>query len=545
MNSLLTVRKACDLNRRLSLTFIVTLAIVVTLTATSSAEAAGFNVNSNVTFTPLASTYRTSTNTTGCPAGFAGKFTFTAALTNKPNSAAMPGVTVRVMTLTNGNVLLDPQTNAVLGGVGAEMTVPKVGLYADGLLSAGESVDVPFVLCLKTSQPFQFFVDVFGVITQLVSINQAGTDSGSNRSYGPTISRDGRFIAFGSAANDLAANDNTPRNTTFQGPDDVFVRDVQAGTTTLVSVNLTGASGNGLSGGGKISANGRFVAFDSNATDLTVYDNEGQQQVYVRDLQLGTTTLVSFNRFGTTAANFETDLSDISADGRFVLFESFASDLTANQTVGGNAFVRDLQTGTTQLVVVDRNGLGTKTDNRPRLRPDFDPSLSADGRFVVFVSAANDLVANDTNGTIDVFVRDLQAGTTTLVSINRTGTDSGKGGTFGSILPTISADGRFVVFSSDASDLVANDTNGNGFDVFVRDLQAGTTTLLGSGSMNDHASISADNRFIEFISAGERVRLRFTDGRHDACQRESIWNGQWHLRRRPDQRGRPHRGVSL
>ena len=123
-------------------------AALIALTA-SSAEAAGLNVNSDVTFTPLPSTYTTTTSTTGCPAAFSGKFTFTALLTNKTGSPAMPGLTVRVVTLTNGNLLLDPQTNAVLGGEGAEMTVPKVEQYADGLLSPGESVNVPFVGVLK------------------------------------------------------------------------------------------------------------------------------------------------------------------------------------------------------------------------------------------------------------------------------------------------------------------------------------------------------------------------------------------------------------
>src|SRR4029079_2575440 len=120
-------------------------AALMALTA-SSAEAGGLNVNSDVTFAPLASTYATTTSTAGCPAAFSGKFTFTALLTNKAGSPAMPGLTVRVVTLTNGNVLLDPQTNAVLGGDGAEMTVPKVAQYADGLLSPGESVNVPFVM---------------------------------------------------------------------------------------------------------------------------------------------------------------------------------------------------------------------------------------------------------------------------------------------------------------------------------------------------------------------------------------------------------------
>ena len=224
MKTLLTKTSAFGLNRHFGMTFVlvVALGIALTLIATSSAEAAGFNVNSNVTFTPLASTYRTSTNTTGCPPGFVGKFTFTALLTNKPDSPAMPGVTVRVQTLTNGNVLLDPQTNAVLGGEGAEMVVPKACQYADGLLSPGESVEVPFVLCLKTVQPFQFFVNMFGVVTQLVSVNRFGTGSGNSRSFFSVISADGRFVAFKSDATDLVADD------TNSNPD-VFVRDLQMG----------------------------------------------------------------------------------------------------------------------------------------------------------------------------------------------------------------------------------------------------------------------------------------------------------------------------
>ena len=117
-------------------TYLPAMAFILALTATSPAWASGFNVNSDVTFTPLTSTYRTVSDATGCPAGFVGKFTFTALLTNKPTSAAMPGVAVRVLTLSNGNVLLDPQSHALLGGEGAVMNVPKVGQYTDGLLGA-------------------------------------------------------------------------------------------------------------------------------------------------------------------------------------------------------------------------------------------------------------------------------------------------------------------------------------------------------------------------------------------------------------------------
>jgi probable HAF family extracellular repeat protein len=124
-----------------------------------------FNANSWVTFAPASATYRTLSDTTGCPAGFVGKFTFTALLKHKSTGPAMPGMTVHVQTLTNGNVLLDPENNSVLGGPGAVMRVPSADQYSDGLLSPGDAVNVPFVLCLKTPAGFQFAVDVYGIIT--------------------------------------------------------------------------------------------------------------------------------------------------------------------------------------------------------------------------------------------------------------------------------------------------------------------------------------------------------------------------------------------
>jgi len=563
-------------------------AVVMLLAATSSAEAQGSNVNANVTFTPVSSTYQTTTSTTGCPAGFSGKFTFTAVLTNKADSPAMPDLTVRVTNLSNltlsgprpaDSVLLDPQTGEVLGGQGAEMTVPQVGQYADGLLSPGESVDVPFVLCEKTFERFQLFVDVFGVVTQLVSINRFGTGSGnSGVSTGfPAISANGRFVAFHSDASDLTANDTNGNtqdvfvrdlqmgtttlvsinrlgtgsgnsgssgsngsdrfstslvhppaisadarfvafvstasdliaNDTNGNIQDVFVRDLQMGTTTLVSVNQFGTgSGNDSSADPVISPDGRFVAFVSRASDLTAHDDaNGIEDVFVRDLQMGTTTLVSINRFGTGSGDSFSKDQALSADGRFVAFMSQASDLTANANGGPNVFVRDLQMETTTLVSVNR--FGTAPGNH---RSRSAPTISADGRFVLFSSEASDLTANDTNGnTIDTFVRDLQTGTTTLVSVNRFGTGSGNGTSADS---GMSADGRFVAISSTASDLIANDTNGTTFDLFVRDLQMGTTTLVsvnrfGTGSGNGislgAAAISADGRFVAFVSQASNL----------------------------------------
>src|SRR5689334_5177340 len=184
--------------KRIQITVMIVLLSVGALADMPSLEAAvGFNVNTYVTFNPLTSTYHT-TDPNGCPPQFVGKFTFTALLGNKPASSVISDLVIRASTLTNGNILLAPQTNATLGGAGADINVPEVGQYADGLLSPGESVDVPFVLCLRSFQPFQFFVDVFGGITELVSINAAGANSGNLGSNLPSFSPNGRFIVFNS-----------------------------------------------------------------------------------------------------------------------------------------------------------------------------------------------------------------------------------------------------------------------------------------------------------------------------------------------------------
>ena len=289
---------------------------------------------------------------------------------------------------------------------------------------------------------------------------------------------------------------------------DVFVRDLQAGRTTLVSVNRTGTdSGNGGASESAISADGRFVVFQSRASDLVANDTNGTSDVFVRDLQTATTSLVSVNHTGTGSGNTGSILPVFSSDGRFVAFRSAASDLVANDSDGvQDVFVRDLKTGTTILVGAD------DVDNDNNIA---NYMLSADGRFMSFLSVASDLVANDTNGTSDVFVRDLQTGTTSLVSVNHTGTGSGNDSSFDQMM---SADGRFVAFLSGASDLVADDIDGG---LFVRDLQTGTTTRIdvnrsgtgrGNGGLgfpvnnvSDLGSfrtyvLSADGRFVAFGS---------------------------------------------
>lgn len=341
---------------------------------------------------------------------------------------------------------------------------------------------------------------------KLVSINKDRSDTGTGESTFPSVSADGRRVAFYSEADDLVATDSN-------GKRDVFVRSLQGGTTTLVSVNKDGTgSGAGDSFLPFISANGRYVVFSSNADDLVAGDANGKWDVFVRDLQSDTTTLVSVNKDGTGSGDGNSGYCDcgnigISADGRFVVFYSRAHDLVETESSNlVDVFVRDLQSGTTTLVNVNKDGTAAGD------KDSFNPGISADGRFVAYNSSAGNLVANDTNGDIDVFVRDLQSGTTTLASVNKDGSNGGNGSSF---LPVLSADGRSVAFVSNATNLAAADSNGNG-DIFVRNLQSGTTTLVSinrdgtdSGMGSSYApALSADGRFVTFeSSAGDLVPI--------------------------------------
>lgn len=282
------------------------------------------------------------------------------------------------------------------------------------------------------------------------------------------------------------------------GRRDVFVRDLLLGRTVRVSVSSDGAQADGDSRDPSISADGRYVAFTSSASNLVADDTNGREDVFVRDLTLGTTVRASLAHDGRPADNFSVDPS-ISADGLRVAFVSGASNLVPDDTNGRrDVFVRDLRLGTT--VRVNVSAAGQPGDEHPLFRH-FNPVISADGRFVAFQSSASDLVGGDTNQREDVFVHDLATRTTVRVSV------SGAGGQASghSREPSISADGRFVTFHSSAADLVPNDTNGDD-DVFVRDRLTGTTvrvSVTGTGGQSgggSSPSISADGRRIAFTS---------------------------------------------
>jgi Tol biopolymer transport system component len=268
-------------------------------------------------------------------------------------------------------------------------------------------------------------------------------------------------VVFSSSATNLV-----PINT--QGIVQVFVRDRQQGTTEVVSVATGGALGDLPSHSATISDNGRYVAFVSEANNLVLGDTNNCADVFVRDRQGGTTERVSVDSNGVEANyNSGTDIDAcVSADGRFVAFASGATNLVPGDTNGrSDIFVHDRQLGSTKRVSVDSSGTQANDDS-------YGPWISASGRYVVFESPAANLVTGDTNGTFDVFVRDRRINTTERISLGPGGVQ-GNGSSAGLQLHA-SADGRYVMFTSVATNLVPGDTNG-AWDVFVRDRFGGTT----------------------------------------------------------------------
>ena len=326
------------------------------------------------------------------------------------------------------------------------------------------------------------------IITR-VSVDSAG-NQGNSFSYTPSISPDGRFVAFTSDASNLVPGDT---NNSY----DIFVRDTLTNTTTRVSFGSAGNQGNRNSYRPSISAGGRFVAFTSFASNLVPGDTNSTPDIFVRDTLTNTTTRVSIDSAG-NQANDASDWASISADGRFVAFDSDASNLVPGDTNSTpDIFVRDTLTNTTTRVSVDSAG------NQQNFSSFFNvSSISADGRFVAFTSFASNLVPGDTNAYTDIFVRDTLTNTTTRVSFG----SAGNQGNSVSQSPSISADGRFVAFTSFASNLVPGDTNSSG-DIFVRDTLTNTTTRVSVDSAgnqrnfrSDNPSISADGRFVAFES---------------------------------------------
>ncbi|MBL8857319.1 MAG: hypothetical protein JNL28_02285 [Planctomycetes bacterium] len=403
-------------------------------------------------------------------------------------------------TCTLSRVSLDPLGNETTGHSGA------VVLSRDGRFVAFASSASNLVPGDTNNSDDIFVHDRVLQTTELITVDSNGIQA-DIQSNGPSISADGRFVLYSSWAHNLVPGDMNNTN-------DVFLRDRTLGTTVRISTGPSGVEGNGGSYFGVISRNGRFVTFLSSASNLVPNDTNDARDVFLFDRQTGVMELVSVSSTGVQGDNWAGGSAggpQVSDDGRFVVFQSPATNLVPNDTNGvTDVFVRDRVLGTTARVSlglggVEANGASDVT------------SITPDGRYIGIVSLASNLVANDTNDTHDTFVLDRVTGVFERVSV----TSGGQQATGSNWAPTLSDDGRFVTFTSTSSDLVPGDTNEKR-DVFLRDRAAGTTEIVSSSTLgapadNDcfYGVISGDSHMIAFTSASSMLVFGDLNGLYD------------------------------
>ena len=258
---------------------------------------------------------------------------------------------------------------------------------------------------------------------------RAGGNQGDGNSGNPAISADGRVVAFASSATNLVRGDTNES-------DDIFVHNLATGNTRRVSIARNEGQSDWNSFGPAVSADGRYVVFDSIASNLVPNDTNHAFDVFVRDRLNGNTRRVSISTKERQAYGFSGESLAISPEGRFVAFSSDASNLVGDDTKGDtNIFLRDLRKGTTKLISMTLDGT-------PMRGYSSMPTISLKGRFVAFISTAF-YAPGSPSGTYQVFVRDLREGTTRQLSINTSG---GPSNGSRSTAPAISHDGRSVAF---------------------------------------------------------------------------------------------------
>lgn len=432
----------------------------------------------------------------------------TGVLTNTTLSATF-NVDMDAATISNSSFTL-AGANTVSGSISYNAATRTATFTPDAPLKPGSAFTVSLTTSITDSAGnalasafrWRFSSETF---IRRVSVDSSETEA-TNSSVTPGVSSDGRYVVFASFANNLVSVDTNSSS-------DIFIRDTQTGTTTRVSVSTAGVQANGNSSEPVISADGRYVVFQSVATSLIGAGNDtnNRSDVFVHDTQTNTTTRVSVSD-SEAQANSSSTLPDISDDGRYIAFKSSATNLvgaSVDTNSSSDIFIRDTQTGTTTRVSVDSSEAQAAGSSDV-------PRISGNGRYVAFISVATNLIGagNDTNGAQDIFVRDTQAGTTARVSVSNSGAQSNKD----SYAPSISVDGRYVAFYSSATNLLSagSDTNDVN-DIFVRDTQLGSTTRVSvsnSGNQVNRTSyeprISADGRYVVFQSEATNL-LSTTD----------------------------------
>ncbi len=350
-----------------------------------------------------------------------------------------------------------------------------------------------------------------------------GGEVGNGDSRRPSISADGRYVAFDTMADNLCSDSNG-------GVSEVLVKDMNTGAVARASVRPSGGVPKLDSWFPTISADGRYVSFQSADPTLTPDDTDEISDIFRKDMQTGAVYLCSTSSGGTVKASAGCAGASISADGRYVAFQSWAGNIFPGDTNNEcDVFRKDTQTGELKACSAAADGtLGNKTNQ--------EHAISPDGRYVAFNSYSQNFVPEDTDNLCDVYLKDLNMGEIALVSINA----SGVKGNEKSHLPSVSQDGRYVAFGSLGNNLVPGDTNGN-YDIFRKDMKTGDLVLcssnasgvIGNGQSN-HPAITPDGKYVSFWSAAwNLVPDDWNGGFSDVFRKElpigEPWSPYWYF----------------
>jgi len=324
-------------------------------------------------------------------------------------------------------------------------------------------------------------------VNNRVSVTTTALQANSGSHY-PSLSENGRYVAFWSEATNLVSGDTNSK-------DDIFLYDTLTKTTKLVSKATNGSLSNDKSGAPSISSNGRYIAYFSQGTNLVPGDTNGYRDVFLYDNLGLNTTRISVNSSNIQGNGISSSPS-ISSDGRYISYWSEATNLVLNDTNAvRDVFLYDVSTKTTTRVSVNKNGSQGNGNSHY-------PSISADGRYVSYWSSANNLVDGDTNNKDDIFLWDRQTNKTTRISLSNIGLQ----GNGSSQDQAISGDGKYLVYTSLATNLVPGDTNTKS-DIFLYDILNDSTTRISVDSKglqangnSSSASISTNGRFVTYQS---------------------------------------------
>lgn len=452
-----------------------------------------------------------------------------------------PGSTVRVMA-HDGSQPNDP-TDVAIG-----LSNWQVALSGNGRYLAFTSTAVNLVPNDVNNAADVFVYDRVTRKVEIVSVSsdEARTVGPCASSSSPSISDDGRYVAFSSCAANLVPGD-------LNAASDVFLRDRKLGTTRLVSAKANGGqamlppAGNS-SGGPGISPDGRWVAFTSGATDLVPNDKNEQSDIFLKDTRTGAIQLVSVSSTG-IQANRGAGSPSVSRDGRFVAFPSYSDNLVPDDTNAAiDVFVRDVRARKTERVSLASGGVQGNTNGASGVASTGNRHISADGRYVMISSTTSTFVPNDSNGTFDIFRWDRKTKRMQRVSLGSYGQQADSATSPGAI----SLDGRYVVIASSANNLASGDTGSNGSntiyvgrqpgdeDVFIYDTKFFTTEMLSVAPDGSQAkglcevanglfaeesgesfapSVSSDGSYVGFLSCSNNIAPGDTNRTRDVFLR--------------------------